>query len=53
MQIGFGAEGTAYSGVGRGVSLSPYRGGDDAQSRDEYTIRVFYEAYRQYLRGDR
>lgn len=53
VQIGFGAAGTPFSNVGRGVSLAPARGGDDAQSRDEYTIRVFYEAYRQYLRGDR
>ena len=53
VQIGFGARGTDFSNVGRGVSLPPARGGDDAQSRDEYSIRVFYEAYRQYLRGEK
>lgn len=50
-QIGLRAEGTTFSNMGRGVTLPPYRGGDEAQARDEYSIRVFYEAYRQYLRG--
>lgn len=53
VQSGLRAQGTTFSNMGRGVNLPPYRGGADAQARDEYSIRVFYDAYRQCLRGSK
>jgi benzoate/toluate 1,2-dioxygenase alpha subunit len=49
-QLGLRGQGTRVNIFARGVE--PGNGGPDAQSRDEYSQRAFYDAYYRYLEAD-
>ncbi|WP_433521517.1 aromatic ring-hydroxylating oxygenase subunit alpha [Nocardia pseudovaccinii] len=46
-QIGAGGTGRRFSLASRG--FNPGNGGDNSESRDEYSLREFYRVYAQYL----